>query len=122
VVTMTVQTMDGRDTASLPNTLAEAQCHLTELVGAKPRAVVADYGLPLEQDDGTGSRGLGPQSYVNEPKPRATDTGSGAGTRRNSVPMASRELQGDSRPVTSSLTQRTINPQLGKVVGTRKQA
>ena len=40
---MTVQTMDGGDTASLPVTLDETERRLAE-VGAEPKEVVADKG------------------------------------------------------------------------------
>ncbi len=43
VVAVTVQTMEGGDTASLPNTLDEAQRQLAE-IEVEPREVVADKG------------------------------------------------------------------------------
>ena len=65
VVGTTVQTMDGGDTASLPNTLDEAQRELAEL-GAEPREVVADKGYHSNKTM-TEIEGRGLRSYVSEP-------------------------------------------------------
>ena len=65
VVAVTVQTMDGGDTASLPRTLDEAQRQLAEME-VEPREVVADKGYHSNQTmTGVGDRGL--RSYVSEP-------------------------------------------------------
>ena len=63
VVAVTVQTMDGGDTASLPKTLDEAERPLAE-VGLVPEEVVADKGYHSNETM-TGVRGL--RSYVSEP-------------------------------------------------------
>ena len=65
VVATTVQTMDGGDTASLPNTLEEAEHQLAE-VGAEPREVVADKGHHSSKTM-TEVEGRGLRSYVCEP-------------------------------------------------------
>jgi len=65
VVGTTVQTMDGGDTASLPNTLDEAQRRLAEL-GAEPGEVVADKGYHSNKTM-TEIEGRGLRSYVSEP-------------------------------------------------------
>ena len=65
VVATTVQAMDGGDTASLPNTLDEAECQLAE-VGAEPREVVADKGYHSNKTM-TEVEGRGLRSYVSEP-------------------------------------------------------
>ena len=58
VVAVTVQTMDGGDTASLPNTLDEAERQLAE-VEAEPREVVADKGYHSNKTmTGVQDRGL----------------------------------------------------------------
>ena len=57
--------MDGGDTASLPNTLDEAECQLAE-VGAEPREVVADKGYHSNKTmTETEDRRL--RTYVSEP-------------------------------------------------------
>ena len=65
VVAVTVQTMDGGDTASLPGTLDEAERQLAE-VEAKPREVVADKGYHSNETM-TGLQDRGLRSYVSEP-------------------------------------------------------
>ena len=65
VVAVTVQTMDGGDTASLPKTLDEAERPLAE-VGLVPEEVVADKGYHSNETM-TGVRGRGLRSYVSEP-------------------------------------------------------
>ena len=65
VVAVTVQTMEGGDTASLPNTLDEAQRQLAEIEVA-PREVVADKGYHSNQTM-TGVQDRGLRSYVSEP-------------------------------------------------------
>ena len=65
VVATTVQAMDGGDTASLPNTLDEAERQLAE-VGAEPREVVADKGYHSNKTM-TEVEGRGLRSYVSEP-------------------------------------------------------
>ena len=65
VVAVTVQTMDGGDTASLPNTLDEAERQLAE-VEAEPREVVADKGYHSNKTM-TGVQDRGLRSYVSEP-------------------------------------------------------
>jgi transposase len=65
VAGVTVQTMDGGDTASLPVTLDETERRLAE-VGAEPEEVVADKGYHSNATmTGTSARGL--RSYVSEP-------------------------------------------------------
>ena len=65
VVAVTVQTMDGGDTASLPNTLDEAERRLAE-AGAEPEEVVADKGYHSNAAmTGVSERGL--RTYVSEP-------------------------------------------------------
>ena len=63
VVAVTVQTMDGGDTASLPVTLDEAQRQLAEV---EPREVVADKGYHSNKTM-TGVQDRGLRSYVSEP-------------------------------------------------------
>ena len=65
VVAVTVQTMDGGDTASLPHTLDEAECQLAE-VGAEPREVVADKGYHSNRTM-TEIEDRWLRSYVSEP-------------------------------------------------------
>ena len=65
VVAVTVQTMEGGDTASLPNTLDEAQRQLAE-IEVEPREVVADKGYHSNQTM-TGVQDRGLRSYVSEP-------------------------------------------------------
>ena len=65
VVAVTVQTMDGGDTASLPNTLDEAERQLGDL-GAEPQEVVADKGYHSNKTM-KGVKGRGLRSYVSEP-------------------------------------------------------
>ena len=65
VAGVTVQTMDGGDTASLPVTLDETERRLAE-VGAEPKEVVGDKGYHSNATmTGTSERGL--RSYVSEP-------------------------------------------------------
>ena len=65
VAGMTVQTMDGGDTASLPVTLDETARRLAE-VGAEPKEVVGDKGYHSNATmTGVAERGL--RSYVSEP-------------------------------------------------------
>ncbi len=65
VVAVTVQTMEGGDTASLPVTLDEAVRQLAK-VEVEPREVVADKGYYSNRTmTGVQSRGL--RSYVSEP-------------------------------------------------------
>lgn len=65
VAGVTVQTMDGGDTASLPVTLDETERRLAD-VGAEPEEVVADKGYHSNATmTGTSERGL--RSYVSEP-------------------------------------------------------
>ena len=66
VVRLTVQTMDGGDTASLPVTLDEAERRLAE-VGAEAKEVVADKGYHSNQTM-TGVKERKLRSYVSEPK------------------------------------------------------
>ena len=65
VVATTVQTMDGGDTASLPNTPDEAERRLAE-VGAEPQELVADKGYHSNATM-TGVKERGLRSYVSEP-------------------------------------------------------
>ena len=65
VVATTAQTMDGGDTASLPNTLDEAERRLAE-VGAEPGEVVADKGYHSNRTM-TEVEGRGLRSYVSKP-------------------------------------------------------
>ncbi len=65
VVGVTVQTMDGGDTASLPVTLDEAEQRLAE-VGAEAKEVVADKGYHSNKTM-TGVKDRGMRSYVSEP-------------------------------------------------------
>lgn len=65
VAGVTVQTMDGGDTASLPVTLDETERRLAE-VGAEPKEVVGDKGYHSNATmTGVAERGL--RSYVSEP-------------------------------------------------------
>ena len=65
VVALTVQTMEGGDTASLPVTLDEAQRQLAE-VGVEAKEVVADKGYHSNKTmTGIAEREL--RSYVSEP-------------------------------------------------------
>jgi transposase len=65
VAGVTVQTMDGGDTASLPVTLDETERRLAE-EGAEPKEVVADKGYHSNATmTDTSERGL--RSYVSEP-------------------------------------------------------
>ena len=66
VVAVTVQTMDGGDTASLPVTLDEAERNLAE-VGAESEEVVADKGYHSNAIMTCVSE-QGLRSYVSEPK------------------------------------------------------
>lgn len=65
VVGVTVQTMDGGDTASLPVTLDEAERQLAG-VGVEAQEVVADKGYHSNKTM-TGIRDRGWRSYVSEP-------------------------------------------------------
>lgn len=65
VAGVTVQTMDGGDTASLGVTLDEADRRLAE-VGAEPKEVVADKGYHSNATM-TGVKERGLRSYVSEP-------------------------------------------------------
>ncbi len=65
VVGVTVQTMDGGDTASLPVTLDEAERRLAE-AGAEAQEVVADKGYHSDKTM-TGVKDRGMRSYVSEP-------------------------------------------------------
>jgi len=65
VVAVTVQTIDGGDTASLPVTLEEAERQLAK-VEAEPREVVADKGYHSNPTM-TGVKDRGLRSYVSEP-------------------------------------------------------
>ena len=65
VAGVTVQTMDGGDTASLPVTLDETERRLAE-VGAEPKEVVADKGYHSNATM-TGVKERGQRSYVSEP-------------------------------------------------------
>ena len=65
LVAVTVQTMDGGDVASLPNTLDEAERQLAE-VGTEPHEVVADKGYHANKTM-TGVKDRGLRSYVSEP-------------------------------------------------------
>ena len=65
VAGVTVQTMDGGDTASLPVTLDETERRLAE-VGAEPKEVVADKGYHSNATM-TGVKERGKRSYVSEP-------------------------------------------------------
>ena len=65
VAGVTVQTMDGGDTASLPVTLDETKHQLAE-VGAEPKELVGDKGYHSNATmTGVSERGL--RSYVSEP-------------------------------------------------------
>ena len=66
IVGLTVQTMDGGDTASLPVTLDEAERQLAE-VGAEASEVVADKGYHSNKTM-TGVKERELRSYVSEPK------------------------------------------------------
>ena len=65
VVGMTVQTMDGGDTASLPNTLDEAERQLAKS-GVESQEVVGDKGYHSNKTM-TDLRDRGKRSYVSEP-------------------------------------------------------
>ena len=65
VAGVTVQTMDGGDTASLPVTLDETERQLAE-VGAEPKEVVGDKGYHSNATM-TGVKDRGLRSYVSEP-------------------------------------------------------
>ena len=65
VAGVTVQTMDGGDTASLAVTLDETERRLAE-VGAEPKEVVADKGYHSNATM-TGVKERGLRSYVSEP-------------------------------------------------------
>ena len=65
IVGLTVQTMDGGDTASLPVTLDEAERRLAE-AGAEAKEVVADKGYHSNETM-TGVKDRGLRSYVSEP-------------------------------------------------------
>lgn len=65
VCAVTVQSMDGGDTASLPVTLDETERRLAA-VEAEPREVVADKGYHSNRTM-TGMRERGLRSYVSEP-------------------------------------------------------
>ena len=65
VAGVTVQTMDGGDTASLPETLDEAERRLAE-VGAEVQEVVADKGYHSNRTM-TDVKERGKRSYVSEP-------------------------------------------------------
>ena len=65
VAGVTVQTMDGGDTASLPVTLDETERRLAE-VGAEPKEVVGDKGY-YSNTTMTGVRKRGQRTYVSEP-------------------------------------------------------
>ncbi|WP_423926401.1 transposase [Candidatus Palauibacter sp.] len=65
VAGVTVQTMDGGDTASLPVTLDETERRLAE-VGAEPKEVVGDKGYHSNATM-TGVKDRGLRSYVSEP-------------------------------------------------------
>ena len=65
IVAVTVQTMDGGDCASMPNTLDEAERQLQDL-DVQPREAVADKGYHSNATmKGLKERGL--RSYVSEP-------------------------------------------------------
>ena len=65
VAAVTVQTMDGGDTASLPVTLDETERRLEE-VGAEAREVVADKGYHSNATlMGVSERGM--RTYLSEP-------------------------------------------------------
>ena len=65
IVAVTVQTMDGGDCASMPNTLDEAERQLQDL-DVQPREAVADKGYHSNATmKGLKQRGL--RSYVSEP-------------------------------------------------------
>ena len=80
VVGMTVQTMDGGDTASLPKTLDEAERQLAK-VGVESQEVVGDKGYHSNKTM-TDLRDRGKRSYVSEPTAVA-GTGSGTATLRS---------------------------------------
>ncbi len=65
VAGVTVQTMDGGDTASLPVTLDETERQLAK-VGAEPKEVVGDKGYHSNATM-TGVKDRGLRSYVSEP-------------------------------------------------------
>ena len=65
VAGVTVQTMDGGNSASMPVTLDETERRLAE-VGAEPREVVADKGYHSNATM-TGVKERGQRSYVSEP-------------------------------------------------------
>ena len=65
LVAVTVQTMDGGDVASLPNTLDEAERQL-EVVQVEPEEVVADKGYHSNKTM-TGVKERELRSYVSEP-------------------------------------------------------
>ncbi len=65
VAAVTVQTMDGGDTASLPVTLDETEQRLAD-VGAEPREVVGDKGYHSNATM-TGVKKRGLRTYVSEP-------------------------------------------------------
>ena len=67
VVAVTVQTMDGGDTPSLPDTLDEAEREL-EGVGAEAGEVVCDKGYHSNETmTGSSLADRGMLSYVSEP-------------------------------------------------------
>ncbi len=107
VVAVTVQTMDGGDTASLPVTLDEAERQLAGL-GAEPQEVVADKGYHSNKTM-TAVRDRGLRSYVSEPNreprkwkgnrtrgSRPTPTAGGSGAS-GCCADAARGWSGDSR-------------------------
>ncbi len=65
IVAVTVQTMDGGDCASMPNTLEEAERQLQGL-DVQPREAVADKGYHSNATM-KGLKGRGLRSYVSEP-------------------------------------------------------
>ena len=67
IVAVTVQTMDGGDCASMPNTLDEAERQLQDL-DVQSREAVADKGYHSNATM-KGLKGRGLRSYVSEPGP-----------------------------------------------------
>ena len=113
VAGVTMQTMDGGDTASLPVTLDEAERRVA--VGAEPKDMVADKGYHSNATT-TGMKDRGLRSYVGEPdrgrrkwkgkktlRKRSTATGAGFGATGASGSCASVARSWSGRSRTSSL-------------------
>ena len=92
VAGVTVQTMDGGDTASLPVTLDETEHQLAE-VGAEPKELVGDKGYHSNATmTGVSERGL--RSYVSEPN-RGRRKWKGKGDAQQAVYGNRRRIKGE---------------------------